>query len=264
LAEDDKISLNNGCGDIFARNITTFSREQQKLIQHCRVTVIGCGGLGGYVIEELARTGVGSLTLCDPDTFSVTNINRQLNAKPASLGRNKARVAAKRIESLGTSTKVTVFPKRFQETGQSLFNRTEVVVDCVDTGADRLELGRICSAQSIPLVHGAVSGWYGQTGVQIGKTDLINKLYSHTEPAKSSTNSVIACTVALVASIQVAETCKILLGIPSPLKNNCQRYIPLIAEHRAELEEMFLDFFPELMQAVRETCHREDVLHWKI
>ena len=47
-------------------------------------------------------------------------------------------------------------------------------------------------------------------------------------------------------------------------KDNCERYIPLIAEHRSELEEMFLVFFPELMHAVKETCHREDVVHWKI
>jgi acyl carrier protein phosphodiesterase len=47
-------------------------------------------------------------------------------------------------------------------------------------------------------------------------------------------------------------------------KDNCERYIPLIAEHREELEEMFLAFFPELMQAVKQTCHREDVVHWKI
>ena len=72
------------------RNLGALTVSQQQRLGRGRVAVIGCGGLGGYVIEELVRVGVGRLHLCDPDTFSPTNVNRQLLAVQATLGRGKA------------------------------------------------------------------------------------------------------------------------------------------------------------------------------
>jgi len=77
--------------DTFARNQGALSDAEQRLLQEKRVAVIGCGGLGGYVVEELVRIGVGRLHLFDPDVFSPSNCNRQLNALQSTLGRNKAR-----------------------------------------------------------------------------------------------------------------------------------------------------------------------------
>ena len=70
--------------------------------------IIGCGGLGGYVIEELARVGVGKLILVDGDVFSRSNMNRQLMAKEETLGKNKAEVMRERILSINPEAKVFV------------------------------------------------------------------------------------------------------------------------------------------------------------
>jgi molybdopterin/thiamine biosynthesis adenylyltransferase len=109
---------------------------------------------------------------------------------------------------------------RFQDEKEQLLANTEVVVDCLDNAGSRRELAELCNQQQIPLVHGAVQQWYGQVGVQLAGGTLIQDLYGrHTEDEKTVL-SVLSSTVAVIASIQVAETCKLLLGMESPLHNN--------------------------------------------
>ena len=210
-------------GDIpnfFSRNIGSITIGQQNLLQESTVTIIGCGGLGGFVTEELARLGVGSLRICDPDKFSTSNMNRQLFAIGATMGRYKAAVAAERIRSMHDQTDIQAVTTRFQEAPESLFTGTGVVVDCLDNSDSRRELAQLCNRKHIPLVHGAVQQWYGQVGVQLAGGTLIQDLYgTHAENEKSPP-SVLSCTVAVVASFQAAETCKLLLGMDSPLHNS--------------------------------------------
>ena len=70
----------------YKRNYSTISLEQQQILQQSVITVIGCGGLGGFIIEGLARSGVGTLRLVDFDTFDVSNLNRQLFATEQTIG----------------------------------------------------------------------------------------------------------------------------------------------------------------------------------
>ncbi len=206
--------------DVFTRNIGSISRSQQTQLQAGTVTVIGCGGLGGFVIEELARMGIGTLHICDPDTFSISNINRQLYAAKSTLGRNKAVTAAEQVRTLHDQTTVLPVTKPFQNAAETLFTAADVVVDCLDNTNSRLELAKQCDKNTIPLVHGAVRQWYGQIGVQLPGQTLIQQLYESSEEHDQPAPSVLACTVALVASIQVAETCKLLLGMESDLHSN--------------------------------------------
>jgi molybdopterin/thiamine biosynthesis adenylyltransferase len=204
--------------DIFARNLGSLTDAQQQLLQHKRVAVIGCGGLGGYVIEELVRMGVGRLHLFDPDVFAPSNCNRQLNALLSTLGRNKAEVAASRAEGIHPFVAVRAYPADFRALADKEPLRVDAAVDCLDSVEARRDLATLCESRSIPLVHGAVNGWYGQVGVLLPGSDLIDRLY----PARMVTGtspSVLACTVALVASLQAAETVKLLLGLASSLHN---------------------------------------------
>ncbi len=206
--------------DFFARNIGSITAAQQLKLQEAIVTVIGCGGLGSFVIEELARLGIGSLRICDPDRFSISNINRQLYAQAETLGQYKAAVAAKRVRLLHGQTTVLPVMNRFQEEKKQLLANTEVVVDCLDNVSSRRELAGLCNQYQIPLVHGAVQQWYGQVGVQLAGGTLIQDLYGSHKEEETTAPSVLSCTVALIASMQVAETCKLLLGMESPLHNS--------------------------------------------
>jgi len=202
--------------DIFARNRGSLTDAQQGLLHTKGVAVIGCGGLGGFVIEELARVGVGRLHLFDPDLFTPSNINRQLNALQSTLGRNKAEIAASRVLAMHPFAAVRAFAADFRAVADEDAFQVDVAVDCLDDIDARRDLAALCNRCRIPLVHGAVNGWYGQAGVQLAGGDLIDRLYPE-RMVPGPPPSVLAFTVALVASVQAAETVKLLLGLASPL-----------------------------------------------
>jgi molybdopterin-synthase adenylyltransferase len=205
--------------DFFARNQGSLTNEQQLLLSQKKVAVIGCGGLGGYVIEELVRIGVGRLHLFDPDVFTPSNCNRQLNALIATLGQNKAQTAAVRAAAIHPFNRVRAFAADFRSVGEEEPLQVDAVVDCLDNIQARRDLAALCNRRGISLVHGAVNGWYGQVGVQLAGFDLIERLY----PQRMTSNalpSVLSFTVAVIASLQAAETVKLLLGLPSSMHNN--------------------------------------------
>lgn len=200
----------------FSRNIGSISPAEQDTLGISQIAVIGCGGLGGYVIELLARAGVGLLHVFDPDVFTESNCNRQLYALCETLGRNKAEVAAQRVRSIYPGADAVAYPVDFRLSAEFPKLDCQVVVDCLDDVAARRDLARICAIKQVPLVHGAVNGWCGQVGVQLPGHDLLTHLYPEQARAQE-TPSVLASTVACVASIQACETIKLLLKHSSNL-----------------------------------------------
>ena len=91
----------------FARTELMLGAEAMVKLARSRVAIFGIGGVGGYVVEALARSGVGALDLIDDDTISVTNINRQIFALHSTIGRPKVEVAAERVRDINPNCKVT-------------------------------------------------------------------------------------------------------------------------------------------------------------
>ena len=191
-----------------------FQPEEQLRLYQARVAVVGCGGLGGFLVEELARVGVGRLLIIDPDVFDESNLNRQLLATIDSLGEPKVEVAAARIANINPA--VAVNPVELfltEENGEQLLAGTDVVVDALDSIAARRELGNVCRRMDLPLVHGAVAGWYGQLAVQPPGEDLISRLYPHSsQPEMEAFPDNFAAGVAAVASLQAALVIRIILN----------------------------------------------------
>jgi len=190
-------------------------QEQLRLLR-ARVAVIGCGGLGGSIAALLARIGIGRLRLVDPDCFEEHNLNRQQFATVDSLGRPKTEAARTAIRSINPAVIVEAVVRPFAETD---IEAVDIVVDGLDDAGKRLELAAYCTKLARPLVHGAVREWHGQTGVATARNRLLATLYpgmGQGGAAKPPVN-VLAPTVTLIAAIQAAETCKLILGIDSPL-----------------------------------------------
>ena len=206
---------------VFQRNIGAITNAQQEKLQNSTVAVIGCGGLGGYVIEELARLGVGALLAVDFDQFSPSNLNRQLNALKATIGTGKAESAAKRVAAIHPYTQVKAFAEDFRLLPENALLAADVIVDCLDSLAAREDLFSLCHSRGLPLVHGAVNGWFGQVGVQLPGFELFSTLYPRRSenPQEIEPPSVLSFTVATIASFQVAEVTKLLLELSSPLHN---------------------------------------------
>ncbi len=206
------------------RNLGPLTGEQQEILRQSSAAVIGCGGLGGYVVEELVRIGVGRLLVFDPDVFSPSNCNRQLYATQKALGQNKAEVARERAAAIHPLSSVQAYPTDFRRACSADDVNIDVVIDCLDDIAARLDLASLCQQRHLPLVHGAVHGWYGQVGVQLPGTDLLKRLYpGPVQPKPAKPPSVLSFTVAVVASLQACEAVKLLLNLPSPLHDCCMQ-----------------------------------------
>ena len=205
----------------YQRNRQTITTSQQLTLFKSRVAVIGCGGLGGYVLEELARLGVGAIVAIDPDVFEEHNLNRQLLATPDTLGRAKVAEAAARIATINPA--VTVIPYQMAyvpANGCQLLRGADVVVDALDSISTRLDLAATCAALGAPLVHGAIGGWYGQVTTQFPGDDTLQQIYQFGSVGKGVEQQLgnPAFTPAVVASLQVVEVCKVLLGTGDALR----------------------------------------------
>lgn len=201
----------------YLRNHDAISEAEQAILAQKRVLVVGCGGLGGYVIECLARIGVGYLRVVDGDVFDETNLNRQLLSSSMNLGRPKTLAAQQRVMAVNPLVEVEAFQTLLtDENAVPLLDGCDVAVDALDNIPSRLVLQQAARSAGIPLVHGAVAGWIGQVCVVQPGQDLLNSLY----PASTDTQGeeqetgTLSFTAALTASWQAAETVKLLLGKP--------------------------------------------------
>jgi len=205
----------------YQRNRQSVSRSGQRELFQSQVAVIGCGGLGGYVIEELARLGVGRIIAIDPDVFEEHNLNRQLFSSPANLGQAKVDAAVKRINDINPAVTLVPIQAAFSpENGADLLIGSQVVVDALDTIQVRLELADVCRSMNIPLVHGAIAGWYGHVTTLFPGDDTLQTIYGSWKAGKGVEQTLgnPSFTPALVASLEVAEVCKLLLSQGTPLR----------------------------------------------
>ena len=193
------------------------SPEECAILREKRVCVVGCGGLGGYIIEILARVGVGALTVVDGDDFDVTNLNRQLLSDETVIGAKKAEAAVARVKKINSDVTTTVAAEFFAEdNSHRLLAACDLVVDALDSVESRRVLAAVCANKGLFIVHGAISGWHGQVTVVAPGSGVFDKLYpprAFDAPKKGNP----AFTPAVCASIQATEAIKLLCGRPSSL-----------------------------------------------
>lgn len=201
----------------YDRNMPALSPEECATLREKSVCIIGCGGLGGYVIEILARIGIGALTVIDGDVFDVSNLNRQLLSDESLLGTKKAEAAAARVKKINADVTVTPVSEFFtKENGLQLLDGCNLVVDALDNAESRRVLAAICAQKGLDIVHGAISGWHGQVTVVTPGSGIFDRLYPpRTADAPKKGNPPF--TPAVCASLQAAEAVKLLCGRPSSL-----------------------------------------------
>ena len=193
--------------------------EMQLALGKKKTAVIGLGGLGGFVTEELARFGVGHILGFDFDLFSETNLNRQLLCTEQALGRPKTETAAERVGQINSDIRFETVSGRLGESELTEALRgCDAVLDCLDSVKDRLVLERICERLDLPMVHGAIGGWYGQVSTIYPGDRTLERLYAGSEEPEGTDGNTVF-TAALIASLQVSETVKLLTGQGNTLKD---------------------------------------------
>jgi len=201
----------------YLRNHDAISEEEQAFLATKRVLVVGCGGLGGMVIECLARIGVGYLRVVDGDVFEESNLNRQLLSSTMNLGRPKTLAAQQRVMAVNPLVEVDAVQAELTvENARQLLGECDVAVDCLDNIPARLVLQEAAKEAGIPVVHGAVAGWLGRICVIQPGEDLLTLLYPEPDEMRGEERlaGTLSFTAALTASWQSAETVKLLLGKP--------------------------------------------------
>ncbi|MDO5563892.1 MAG: HesA/MoeB/ThiF family protein [Eubacteriales bacterium] len=190
------------------------TNEEQKLLKNKTVVVFGCGGLGGYIIEELARIGIGKLIVCDIDIFKESNLNRQILCKENDLGREKALVAKERVSEINSEISIeSTSENLFEDVNKLVFiiKKVDVVVDALDSIKNKKELEKVCKECNKILIHGAIGGWQGQASTIFPGDNTISKFYGDNIDIEDKLGNP-SFTPAIVASIEVAETIKVLIG----------------------------------------------------
>jgi len=184
-----------------------------------KICVIGCGGLGGHIIEGLARLGFETLTVVDNDVFDQTNLNRQILATEKNLLSSKAQSASERVMVINSNCKINPISLKFDEKfGRKMLSGHDIVIDAVDNIETKLLIEKFAAELKIPLVHGAVGGWFGQVANIFPNDNILKKIYSNSKSGIESELGNPSFTPAIVANIMVSEAMKIFLGKPH-LKN---------------------------------------------
>ena len=146
--------------DIFSRTQLIFGEEAMEILANSRVAVFGVGGVGGYTVEALARSGVGAIDLIDDDKVCVTNINRQIIALGSTVGMYKVDAAEKRIHDINPECTVTCHKMFYMpETADKLdFSQYDYVVDAIDTVTGKIEIIMQAKAAGVPVISSMGAG----------------------------------------------------------------------------------------------------------
>ena len=144
----------------FIRTRLLVGDEPLERLKNAKVAIFGVGGVGGYAVEALARSGIGTLHLYDDDTVSESNLNRQLAALHSTIGQPKAEVMARRVRDINPTCQVEAIrlfylPQNADQVDLSPYN---YVVDCIDTVAAKLELVTRCNALQVKIISAMGTG----------------------------------------------------------------------------------------------------------
>jgi len=147
---------------LWARTRLVLTDDDRAKLRAATVCINGLGGVGGIVVEELVRAGIGNIKLSDPDVFEPTNMGRQLYATTKTLGRNKAEVATERVLEINPYCHVETYTEGVQKNNIfQMFQGVDVVVDELDVMSRRILQHRVAKKMRIPIVHGCRASFPG-------------------------------------------------------------------------------------------------------
>lgn len=144
----------------FSRTELIIGKEGLEKLHNAKVAIFGIGGVGSFVVEALARAGIGNFILIDNDTVSITNLNRQLIATQKTLGKYKVDVMKERILEINPEAKVTIYKEFYMpDSNSNIIDKTiDYVVDAIDTITAKISLVMECNKLNIPIISSMGTG----------------------------------------------------------------------------------------------------------
>lgn len=207
----------------YQRSLGTVGWDGQMALLRATCGIVGLGGLGGWIVEGLARMGVGRLILVDGDRFSENNLNRQALCWESNLGQYKTDAAAARVHQLNPAVETiahTVWADA--ESLSRLLAGAQVIVDALDTLPTRFVLQRVAQALGVPMVHGAIAGYIGQVMTIFPGDAGLFALYPEGKSPERGAEALWgnpAATPMMIAAWEIQEVVKLITGRGQPLRN---------------------------------------------
>jgi len=205
------------------------TRSEQQRFKDAKITVIGCGGIGGQTIEMLARMGIGELIVVDEDAFDISNLNRQTLATLSDVGLDKSAVAAEKVRLINPYVKITSFNEHVDETNiDKIISDSDIVIDALDNVLTRVIVSRKAKEKGIAYIHGAIHGTLGQLTTFLPNEDktyeemfnlpssgkeLTQEVIDDLKNVTSGVPPVIAPTPNLIGCLEALEAFKIITGV---------------------------------------------------
>ena len=221
--------IGDGYWEIASRQMSIVTRSEQQRFKDAKITVIGCGGIGGETIEMLARMGIGELVLVDKDAYDLSNLNRQTLATIADLGLTKSDVAAEKVRLINPYVKVTTFNEHVDQTNiEKVIGDSDIVIDALDNVLTRVIVSRAAKEKGIPYIHGAIHGTLGQITVFLPNSDktyeemfnlpsigkeLNDETIGELKKVTSGVPPVIGPTPNLIGCLEAFEAYKSITGV---------------------------------------------------
>jgi adenylyltransferase/sulfurtransferase len=198
---------------------------QEKLWQS-HALIVGIGGLGCVLSQYLAASGVGELTLIDPDVIEAHNLQRQVLFSESDINKNKSEAAKSKLNQLNSEIKVNAIDKAFTLNSLTTeqINQFDIVIDCTDNLITRNALNQLCFNEKLPLVSGSAIRMEGQVASFTMQANshcyaCMSQFFSEQQQSCSE-SGVLSPIVGIVGSIQATETIKILAGINTGLSEH--------------------------------------------
>lgn len=152
--------MENDMEERFLRTAYVIGDDAVEKLKHAKVILFGVGGVGSFCVEALARVGVGTLTLVDPDDVSTSNINRQLIALHSTVGKNKAEVMKARIADINPEANVSAIPMFYlpENADEIDLSEYDIILDAIDTVSAKIELAVRADKLGIPMISAMGTG----------------------------------------------------------------------------------------------------------
>lgn len=196
--------------------------DGQKRLSEARVLVVGAGGLGSAAAIYLAGAGVGLIGICDPDTVSVSNLQRQVLYSTAETGQSKAEAAAARLAALNPEIRICTHPEGLTaDNADSLAEAYDLIVDCTDNYAARYLTDDACFRAGKPWIYGSIGEFGGQVAMFNGTAGTrYCDLYADRDALcaqQPAVRGVLGAVPGVVGAIEASEAIKYLCGYGSAL-----------------------------------------------
>lgn len=219
---------------MFEKNMEFLTTDEIQKLRGRRAAVIGLGALGQIVAHTLVRQGFEHLTVADGDRVSGSDFNRQLYADILTVGMPKTEVVCEKLGDISPRLKLRKYDSFLElKNAREILVGADMILDCTDNIPARLCMEEAAEQLGIPLIHGAVEGWFGQVCTVFPGDRILSVLYG---ARKEQIASAMMPTVNVTASFQAAEALKIAAGKPPAFRNK----LLCIDMLRAETEKIDL------------------------